>query len=192
MNDCDSRRSSELAEQDSEPPSRRAIEVDIVHEAGEWGDVDEIERLILIAAEAAAADPESGLAGTSAALALSSDDRVAELNGAYRGKNRPTNVLSFPAGPEAEAFAQPGEPRFIGDIVLAAQTVAAEAAAMRIAPSHHLQHLVVHGLLHLAGFDHETDDEAAEMEGLETRILATLGIADPYAAMDAAGEADPH
>lgn len=184
MNDpCDSRRSGDGIEQDSEPPSRALIELDVIREAGDWGDVRETELLIQRAAEAAAAMPEAKLAGTSAALALSSDDRVAELNAAYRGKDGPTNVLSFPAAPEL--FRKPDEARFIGDIVLAAETVAAEAQSMGIPASHHLQHLIVHGLLHLAGFDHETEEEAVRMEALETRILATLAIPDPYAAMDA-------
>lgn len=183
MNDpCDSRRSGDGSEQDSEPPSRTLIELDVIREAGDWGVPGETERLVHRAAEAAAAMPETALAGTTAALALSSDNRVAELNAAYRGKTGPTNVLSFPAS--SEPFPEPDERRFLGDIVLAAETLAAEAASMRIPVSHHLQHLVVHGLLHLAGFDHETDEEAVRMEALETRILATLAIPDPYAAAD--------
>lgn len=190
MNDpCDSRRSSEDTEQDgSEPPSPAScvIELDVVHEAGDWAGLADIDSIIRRAAEAAAAEPEAELAGASAALALSSDEHVATLNAAYRGKQSPTNVLSFPAvsGLPVES----GAPRFLGDIVLAAETVAAEAAAMRIPTSHHLQHLVVHGLLHLAGFDHETEEEATRMEALETRILATLDIADPYAAIEADAE----
>lgn len=182
---CDSRRCGDVSEQDGEPPSRRLIELDVIHEAGDWGDTAEIESLVRQAAAAAAAMPEAGLAGASAALALSSDERVAELNEAYRGKAGPTNVLSFPASPDF--VSEPGEPRFLGDIALAAETVAAEAAAMEIPVSHHLQHLVVHGLLHLAGFDHETDEEAERMEALEKRILATLDIPDPYAADDTDG-----
>lgn len=195
MNDtCDSRRSGDGIEQEGEPPSPASssagltdsvlpdaalIELDVVHEGGDWGAIPGIEAVIQQAAEAAARMPETGLAGTSAALALSSDDHVATLNAAYRGKNSPTNVLSFPAPDDLPA--EPGEPQFIGDIIFAAGTVVAEAASMQVEPAHHLQHLVVHGLLHLAGFDHETEDEAVEMEALETRILATLGIADPYA-----------
>lgn len=190
MNDpCDSRRSSESSEQDgSEPPSPAAqtIELDVVHEAGDWSGVPDIDNIICRAAQAAAAEPQAELAGASAALALSSDEHVATLNAAYRGKQSPTNVLSFPVASGLPV--ESGAPRFLGDIVLAAETVAAEAAAMRIPASHHLQHLVVHGLLHLAGFDHETDEEATCMEALETRILATLDIADPYAPIEADAE----
>ncbi|MCV0370047.1 rRNA maturation RNase YbeY [Filomicrobium sp.] len=190
MNDpCDSRRSSEGSEQDgSEPPSPAAqtIELDVVHEAGDWSSVPDIDNIIRRAAQAAATEPEAELAGASAALALSSDEHVATLNAAYRGKPSPTNVLSFPVASGLPVGS--GAQRFIGDIVLAAETVAAEAAAMRIPTSHHLQHLVVHGLLHLVGFDHETDEEATRMEALETRILATLDIADPYAPIEADSE----
>jgi probable rRNA maturation factor len=70
----------------------------------------------------------------------------------------------------------------LGDVVLAAETIRREAAEQAIAPGHHLQHLVVHGLLHLLGYDHQTDVEAEEMEGLESEILASIGVADPYAA----------
>ena len=102
------------------------------------------------------------------------------LNLAYRGKDAPTNVLSFPfqrpPGTAGDADA------YLGDVVLAAETVRREAAERGIEPTHHLQHLVVHGLLHLLGYDHETDAAAEDMEGLETEILATIGIADPYAA----------
>lgn len=190
MNDtCDSRRSGDGTEQEGEPPSPAPsssvlpasvmIELDVIHEGGDWSAISDIEAVIQRAAEAAARIPQSGLAGTSAALALSSDEHVATLNAAYRGKDSPTNVLSFPASPDLPL--EPGEPMFLGDIIFAAETVVAEAADLHIMTSHHLQHLVVHGLLHLAGFDHETEDEAVQMESLETRVLATLGIADPYA-----------
>lgn len=181
----DSCRPGDGIEPEGEPPSRASpagtvlIELDVIHEGGDWSAITDIEDVIRRAAEAAARIPRSGLAGAGAALALSSDEHVAMLNGAYRGKHGPTNVLSFPAG--ADHPQVPGDPRFLGDIIFAAETVAAEAASMGISASHHLQHLVVHGLLHLAGFDHETEEEAVEMETLETEILATLGIADPYA-----------
>lgn len=183
---CDSRRSGDGIEQEGEPPSPASlaqgaglIELDVIHEGGDWSAISDIEAVIQRAAEAAARLPQSGLAGASAALALSSNEHVATLNSAYRGKDGPTNVLSFPAG--AAHPLDPEEARFLGDIVFAAETVAAEAESMRITASHHLQHLVVHGLLHLAGFDHQTEEEAVQMEALETEILATLGVADPYA-----------
>ncbi len=92
----------------------------------------------------------------------------------------PTNVLSFPAGPGIPI--DDDDPRFLGDVVLALETLQREAAEQGIPVEHHMQHLVVHGLLHLFGYDHTTDEEAQVMEGLEVGILGRLGIADPYAA----------
>jgi probable rRNA maturation factor len=114
-----------------------------------------------------------------ATLALSSDARVRALNRRWRGQDKPTNVLSFPIAPSAGASAR-GLP-FLGDIVLASDTLFSEAAEAGIEPSHHFQHLIVHGLLHLFGYDHQSESEAGRMEGLEIRILGALGIRDPYA-----------
>ena len=98
-----------------------------------------------------------------------------ELNAAYRGKDAPTNVLSFPADlPEAVGLA------LLGDIVICAPLVAEEARAQGKAERAHWAHLTVHGVLHLLGHDHQSDDEAAAMEALETGILASLGFPDPY------------
>ncbi len=161
---------------DAEPPI--GLLVDVVHDAGEWGSLDAVESAVRASAAALAA--ELGTTRSEACVALSSDAEVERLNAAYRGKQAPTNVLSFPAskGPAADAE----ETRFLGDLVLAAETVAREATDMGIPPEHHLQHLVVHGLLHLLGYDHEIDQEAEIMEALEVRILARLEIPDPYAA----------
>jgi len=109
-------------------------------------------------------------------LLLADDETVRELNRTWRGQDKPTNVLSFPDGSDVPS----GAPRMLGDIVLAYGTVAAEAEAQGKTLEHHLVHLVVHGMLHLLGYDHENDREAEEMEGLETEILAGFGIADPY------------
>jgi probable rRNA maturation factor len=102
---------------------------------------------------------------------------VRRLNRTYRGKDAPTNVLSFPSRGPA-----PDDGAYLGDVVLAAETVRQEAVELGIEPGHHLQHLVVHGLLHLLGHDHQADAAAEEMERLEVEILATIGVADPYAA----------
>jgi probable rRNA maturation factor len=103
-------------------------------------------------------------------VALADDGLVRSLNARDRGKDKPTNVLSYRSGEKA----------FLGDIVLARQTVQCEARQQKKAPADHLSHLVVHGILHLLGYDHETETDAARMEALERRVLAKLGIADPY------------
>jgi probable rRNA maturation factor len=94
------------------------------------------------------------------------------LNAEFRGKDQPTNVLSFPAAMGAEDT--------LGDIALAYETVAREAKEQNKTFLHHAQHLILHGVLHLLGYDHETDAQARIMEALETRLLDTIGIADPY------------
>ncbi|MEO1198335.1 MAG: rRNA maturation RNase YbeY [Pseudomonadota bacterium] len=109
-------------------------------------------------------------------ILLSGDDHVRALNTAWRGQDKPTNVLSFPMGE-----IDPSGTILLGDIVLARETVLREAEETGISSSHHVSHLIVHGILHLLGYDHQVDAEAAEMERLETEILAGLGIADPYA-----------
>lgn len=106
---------------------------------------------------------------------LTDDAELRRLNRDYRGKDASTNVLSFPMGDAA-----PGGPVMLGDVVLAFETVAREAGEQQKALPDHLRHLVVHGVLHLLGFDHETDAEAEVMERREREILAGLGVPDPY------------
>lgn len=105
---------------------------------------------------------------------LCDDAEIRRLNAHWRGKDSATNVLSFPS-PSPRAFAS-----HLGDIAIAYETVAREATDERKTLAHHLAHLTVHGYLHLLGFDHETDEDAEEMEELERDILAALGICDPY------------
>ena len=117
---------------------------------------------------------------------LSGDDELRDLNRRYRGIDAPTNVLSFPAA-ACEPGALPAEPAagaplVLGDVVLGLETVSAEAAEQAKPLADHLRHLVVHGVLHLAGYDHEDDARAAAMESLEAGILAGFGVADPYVA----------
>jgi probable rRNA maturation factor len=135
-------------------------------------DADEVARG---AAEAALAGLPSGpRAGAALVVLLTGDEEVADLNLRFRGKPGPTNVLSFPAPDNPEGH--------LGDIALAYGVCRREAEAQNKLLEHHLQHLVVHGVLHLVGFDHMTDAEAVEMEGLERAVLAGLGTPDPYAA----------
>ncbi len=140
-----------------------------------------------VAAAVAAVFAEAGLVAlpdAELAVTLSHDENVRMLNAKWRGKNSATNVLTFPAfGPDETADAP-----MLGDVILAFETVEREAREEGKALSDHVSHLVVHGVLHLFGYDHLDDDEAEEMEGVETRALARLGIADPYAA-DAASAA---
>lgn len=176
-------------------PARAAIRLELAREGGDWRQPRHIGRAlagIAAAISANAALPATALPAT-ATVVLSSDARVRQLNAVWRGQDKPTNVLSFQSPAAAKlARRQPragraAGPLFLGDVVLAEETVAREASAGGIALNAHFCHLVVHGLLHLIGYDHETDDEAIVMEALETRILAGLGIADPYAAGEPAG-----
>jgi probable rRNA maturation factor len=114
-------------------------------------------------------------------IALSDDATLRRLNRDYRGKDRPTNVLAFSALEGEAVPARPGAPVMLGDVALACETVEREAVEQGKPLGDHLCHLVVHGVLHLLGYDHETPEKAAEMETLERRVLAGLGIADPYA-----------
>jgi probable rRNA maturation factor len=165
---------------DAEPPERLAVAV--MSEAGDWSAIPACETAVADAAAALARHPTCKAArGKEACVVLADDELLRSLNRSYRGKDAPTNVLSFPFQPS------PGGPEapHLGDVVLAAETVRREASEQGVAPVHHLQHLVVHGLLHLMGFDHDTADRAEVMERLEAQILATLGIADPYALAEA-------
>jgi probable rRNA maturation factor len=113
---------------------------------------------------------------------LSNDVEVARLNEQFRGKNGPTNVLSFPTSSSAAFQAQEAceDIAPLGDVIFGLETLSKEAAAQSKTLSHHFTHLAVHGTLHLLGFDHIETHEAAKMEALERKILARIGIADPY------------
>jgi len=115
---------------------------------------------------------------------LTSDRAIRTLNRRWRGRDKSTNVLSFPA-PSARKKPWRGAPRHLGDIVLAYETVAREARAEGKPLDHHLAHLALHGFLHLLGYDHESHGQAEAMERRERRILARLGVPDPYADRDA-------
>jgi probable rRNA maturation factor len=153
------------------------VDIDISIEAGEWPDEAALTRLVQRAAAAAFA--ETGAGGRSELSMVFSDDaHIRGLNAGWRGKDRPTNVLSFPAFPLQKGGPLPP---MLGDIVLAAETVTREAVLEDKPVEDHITHLVIHGLLHLLGYDHETDAEAEAMEAIERAALARLAIPDPYA-----------
>ncbi|NTE85088.1 rRNA maturation RNase YbeY [Agrobacterium rubi] len=118
---------------------------------------------------------------TELSLVFTDDASIREINAQWREKDKPTNVLSFPAYP-LEPGDMPGP--MLGDIVIARETVEREALDLEKSFDDHLTHLLVHGFLHLFGYDHIQADDAEEMEGLETRILAKLGLSDPYAGQE--------
>ena len=167
------------------------------HEAAPAG--MSVEMVVERAVHAALSRAAPRLRGGEVSIVLASDERVRELNRDWRGQDKPTNVLSFPGGDpddfedddeEDEGDSEDEEdedydgppPMQLGDVILAWPTVAREARDQGKPVASHLTHLVVHGILHLLGFDHQIDDEdAGVMERLETDILAGLGIADPYA-----------
>jgi probable rRNA maturation factor len=159
-------------------PIRAAVTV-VIDDQG-WlkliGDPQPLLRRAARAALKAARRPRALQSGGTAALsvALMSDRGVRRLNRDFRGKDRPTNVLSFPAAMVT------GRRVALGDIALALGVVRREAKAQGKTAADHLAHLMVHGVLHLLGYDHETDQDAARMERLERKALAALGIADPY------------
>jgi probable rRNA maturation factor len=136
-----------------------------------------IQRAIAAAAEAVDAD----LGEAELAVMLTDDSGIRTLNNNWRGFDKPTNVLSFPAL-RPERARRPGDaPPMLGDIAIAYETMRREADEEQKPFEHHLSHLAVHGFLHLVGYDHENDRDAEEMESLETEILAQLGIPDPHA-----------
>jgi probable rRNA maturation factor len=125
----------------------------------------------------------------SASLLFTSNEEVHTLNREWRQRDKPTNVLSFPMleRPDLLGLASNGPPELLGDIALAYETCAREAAEKGVSVEHHAAHLIVHGLLHLAGYDHELGHEEAEaMEALEVKALALIGVADPYEPRDQA------
>ena len=147
------------------------IDID-VEEAAWIATLPQAEMLARGAALAALDSEGAGHEGVS--ILLADDEAVRELNARFRHVDKPTNVLSFPAPYNPE--------RHLGDIALAYGVCAREADEQGKPFAHHLQHLVVHGVLHLLGYDHMRDDEAEAMEGLERAVLAGLGVPDPYAA----------
>lgn len=153
-----------------------AIEISV--EAGNWPSHDELGALVAKAVRAAIDTARLKMpADAELSLLFTADAQMQAINRRWRSADKTTNVLSFPG-----SDMQPGQPasHVLGDIILAQETIAREAALDGKAFEHHLTHLVVHGLLHLFGYDHMNDDEAEAMETLERAALASLGIKDPY------------
>lgn len=154
------------------------VDIDLLLEGGDWPPQDKLLGLVERSVGAVLDELQPGWTGRSELSVVFCDDaRIQELNARWRGKDKPTNVLSFPAF-EPEAGVQPP---MLGDIVMAAETVFREAKLENKPLENHICHLLVHGFLHLLGYDHESDEEAAEMEALERLVLARLAIPDPYA-----------
>ncbi|WP_413991912.1 rRNA maturation RNase YbeY [Labrys okinawensis] len=155
-----------------------AIAIEIAQESDLWQDLDAIEIRISEAVAAGVAVAKLRHAsGAELSVVLTDDASIRTINAQWRQMDKPTNVLSFP---QAEGTAIARAP-MLGDIILAHETIAREAEEAGKSFEDHLSHLTVHGLLHLFGYDHLTDAEAEAMEALEVRILASLGIDNPYA-----------
>jgi probable rRNA maturation factor len=155
------------------------VQIEVIVRSARWRKRPSAKTIVknaVLAAAEAVSTPRTELA-----IVLSDDSAIQDLNRDWRGKNAPTNVLSFPA-------AMPGKVRsaspYIGDIVIAYQTTAREAVAEGKPFNHHLAHLAIHGFLHLLGYGHENDRDAQKMERLERKILKRLAVPDPYAPRD--------
>jgi len=166
---------------DPDPPPY-ALTIDIAQDGGAWPEgAEALDRLIerAVAAALAAAAPRVPRADSlEVCVVLADDPFVHDLNNRYRGKDKATNVLSFPSG---LAMLDPSAPRALGDVVLAFETVSAEAQAMGKALRAHVAHLVVHGTLHLLGYTHEDDEDGDIMTAAERAAMEAVGFSDPYA-----------
>jgi probable rRNA maturation factor len=149
-----------------------------------WQSEPDAEAVIQRAVAIAAQMVETDVGDAELAVMLTDDAGIRTLNGNWRGIDKPTNVLSFPALQPTGTRGGDDAPRMLGDIAIAFETTRREADHEQRPFDHHLSHLAVHGFLHLIGYDHEKDDDAEAMEALETEILAQLGIPDPYADRD--------
>jgi probable rRNA maturation factor len=190
----------------SEEPPSPEFEIAVVAQDPAWREIlNEPEEVARRAARAAFRHPGATGLGLTARKSLQSDDRhgpaelavvladdrlVRRLNREYRGQDAATNVLSF-AGLDGPDEPGAGAPYLLGDVVLARETVVREAREQGKTPADHLAHLVVHGVLHLLGYDHQTAAQAETMENLERAALAELGVADPYLDPGRAGPPGP-
>ena len=163
------------------PLHQISLELDARIDAGEWEDLSKLEDLAMEAFQTVLAEKQffmkkTVLNGSEVSMLFTDDQSITTINRDHRGQNKPTNVLSFPQHqPDAGRFGP-----YLGDLVFASETIFQEAALEEKPLNHHLQHLMVHGFLHLVGYDHESDIEAEEMEALEVKILDRLQIPNPY------------
>jgi probable rRNA maturation factor len=149
------------------------MNLDISIDDKDWNTVPNLRKLARNAIAAALPDKNVSLS-----LLFTSDAKILEINRQWRSKAMATNVLSFPVS--AEMPAPKGEPRPLGDIVLAFGIISQEAGEQKKPIAHHVTHLIVHGVLHLLGYDHDNDGEAEAMEAREIAVLAGLGMENPY------------
>ena len=154
------------------PASRVKLKIDVLVDSDRWDEPAKARSIVRRAVVQAAATASP--TGTELAIVLTDDSAIRQLNRLWRGIDAATNVLSFPTKQTAN------EPAHLGDIVLAYDTIAREASAEGKPFAHHLAHLVVHGFLHLIGYDHDNDLDADAMEQTERKILRRLNIPDPY------------
>jgi probable rRNA maturation factor len=161
----------------SSPLAPPPFEIDVIIEHEAWHDVEDLEELTLEAIQAAIKSAQLCLPDQAQVCFLFADDAaVRQLNRDFRKMDKPTNVLSFPAAPCAHK--EGGTP--LGDVILAYETMRHEANEEGKSLKDHTLHLIIHGFLHLNGFDHETQSEAEEMENVEIKALAHLGVVNPY------------
>jgi probable rRNA maturation factor len=159
-------------------------ETEVLIVADCWGAESDAEAIVHRAIEAAAAFVDADTGDAELAVMLTDDAGIRTLNKNWRGQDKPTNVLSFPALQPSTGREPDDAPRMLGDIAIAYETTRREADDEQKPFGHHLSHLAVHGFLHLAGYGHDKDTEAEAMENLEREILSLLGIPDPYADQD--------
>jgi probable rRNA maturation factor len=153
-----------------------ALDIDVIVDCDRWP--SDAEAIVRRALAQAALAVQADLEGRALAVLLTDDAAVRRLNAAWRGIDKPTNVLSFPAPPGPTSSDRASTP--LGDIAIACETTAREAEAEGKPLGDHLAHLVVHGFLHLLGYDHEQDAQAEAMEQMERDVLRLLGVPDPY------------
>ena len=159
-------------------PDRLDMELALEIAHNDWSRLEQPEQVVRHAAKAAFEAARFDLAEVELSVVLAGDDFVAGLNQKWRGKPDPTNVLSFPI--DENVALGDGEPRFLGDIVLASGVVINQAADSGKPLATHLSHLIVHGVLHLLGYDHQDDAAAGRMQAIETAAMVLLGLPDPY------------